>query len=129
MDGGGLRRASQLKRRPLGGRGNAVLRFRIPCVRQRAQFVGDALAVTLGEVLHLAEGLEETLALHRLGVFPALGVSCKATNLIASVLARLEAKTQRGTRWRTRDQTFGWCASAWIASQTSAGHRSDNASH
>ena len=40
----------------------------------------------------LAEGLEETLTLHRLGVFPALGVSFKTTNLIESVMARLEAK-------------------------------------
>jgi len=51
----------------------------------------------------LAEGLEETLTLHRLNVFPELGVSFKTTNLIESVMARLEAKTQRVTRWRTSD--------------------------
>lgn len=64
----------------------------------------------------LAEGLEETLTLHRLGVFPELGVSFKTTNLIESVMARLEAKTQRVTRWRTSDQKLRWCASAlWAA--------------
>ena len=64
----------------------------------------------------LAEGLEETLTLHRLHVFPELGVSFKTTNLIESVMARLEAKTQRVTRWRTSDQKLRWCASAlWAA--------------
>jgi putative transposase len=60
----------------------------------------------------LAEGLEETLTLHRLNVFPELGVSFKTTNLIESVMARLEAKTRRVTRWRTSDQRLRWCASA-----------------
>jgi putative transposase len=60
----------------------------------------------------LAEGLEETLTLHRLNVFPELGVSFKTTNLLESVMARLEAKTRRVTRWRTSDQKLRWCASA-----------------
>ena len=60
----------------------------------------------------LAEGLEETLTLHRLGVFPALGVSFKTTNLIESVMSRVEARTRRVTRWRTSDQRLRWCASA-----------------
>jgi len=60
----------------------------------------------------LAEGLDETLTLHRLNVFPQLGVSFKTTNLIESVMARLEAKTRRITRWRTSDQKLRWCASA-----------------
>lgn len=49
-------------------------------------------------------------------MFPELGVSFKTTNLIESVMARLEAKTQRVTRWRTSDQKLWWCASAlWAA--------------
>ena len=45
-----------------------------------------------------------------------LGVSFKTTNLIESVMARLEAKTQRVTRWRTSDQKLWWCAPAlWMA--------------
>ncbi|MGH7635126.1 MAG: IS256 family transposase, partial [Gemmatimonadaceae bacterium] len=63
----------------------------------------------------LAEGLEETLTLHRLNVFAELGVSFKTTNLIESVMARLEARTQRVTHWRTSDQKLRWCASAlWV---------------
>jgi transposase-like protein len=60
----------------------------------------------------LAEGLEDTLTLHRLGVFPALGVSFKTTNLIESVMSRVEARTRRVTRWRTSDQRLRWCAAA-----------------
>lgn len=60
----------------------------------------------------LAEGLDETLTLHRLNIFPELGVSFKTTNLIESVMARLEARTRRVTRWSTSDQKLRWCASA-----------------
>jgi len=66
----------------------------------------------------LAEGLEETLTLHRLGVFAELGVSFKTTNLLESVMARLEARTYRVTRWRTSDQKLRWCGSAlWAMEQ------------
>lgn len=58
----------------------------------------------------LEEGLEDTLTLHRLGVFPELGTSFKTTNLIESVMARVEAKTQRVDRWRSSDQKRRWCA-------------------
>jgi putative transposase len=63
----------------------------------------------------LMEGLEETLTLHRLNVFPELGVSFKTTNLIESVMARLEARTHRVTRWRTSDQKLRWCGAALCA--------------
>ena len=62
----------------------------------------------------LEEGLEETLTLHRLGVFPELGTSFKTTNLIESVMARVDAKLRRVARWRTSDQKQRWCASALL---------------
>ncbi|XWV18438.1 MAG: hypothetical protein HEQ11_20915 [Gemmatimonas sp.] len=58
----------------------------------------------------LEEGLDETLTLHRLDVFAKLGLSFKTTNLIERVMARVEAKTHRITRWRTSDQKQRWCA-------------------
>jgi transposase-like protein len=60
----------------------------------------------------LAEGLEETLTLHRLGVFPDVGTSFKTTNLIESVMARVEERTARVDHWRTSDQKLRWCAAA-----------------
>jgi transposase-like protein len=63
----------------------------------------------------LAEGLEETLTLHRLGVFRELGTSFKTTNLLESVMARVEAKTGRADHWRTSDQKLRWTAAALLA--------------
>ena len=60
----------------------------------------------------LEEGLEETLTLHQLGVFPELGISFKTTNLIESVMARVEDRTAKVDRWRTSDQKLRWCAAA-----------------
>lgn len=60
----------------------------------------------------LLEGLEETLTLHRLGVFSELGTSFKTTNLIESVMARDEARTRRVSRWRSSDQRRRWCAAS-----------------
>lgn len=65
----------------------------------------------------LEEGLDETLTLHKLNVFPELGVSFKTTNLIESVMARVEAKTARVNRWRTSDQKLRWCAAALLAAE------------
>ena len=62
-----------------------------------------------------AERLEETLTMHRLNVFVELSVSFRTTNLIESMMARLEAKTWRVTRWRTSDQKLRSCASTlWV---------------
>ena len=63
----------------------------------------------------LREGLEETLTLHRLGVFPALGRSLKTTNLLENVMARVEERTARVDHWRTSDQKLRWCAAALFA--------------
>lgn len=60
----------------------------------------------------LADGLDDTLTLHCLKVFPEWGVSFTTSNLIESVMPRLEAKTRRVTRWRTSDQKLRRCASA-----------------
>ena len=63
----------------------------------------------------LEAGLDETLTLHRLGVFPERGRSFTTTNLIETVMAQLERKTQQVDRWRTSDQKRRWCAAALLA--------------
>jgi putative transposase len=80
--------------------------------RALLRLAGELALINESAARSLEEGLEETLTLHRLGVFPELGVSFKTTNLIESVMARLEAKTERVDRWRTSDQKLRWCASA-----------------
>lgn len=76
--------------------------------RALQRLVRELAVVNESAARSLEEGLEETLTLHRLGVFPELGVSFKTTNLIEelteSVMARVEARTAKGDRWRTSDQ-------------------------
>ncbi len=60
----------------------------------------------------LEEGFEETLTLHRLGVFPVLGVSLKTTNCLESLNAQLGQLTDKVDHWRTSDQKQRWVASA-----------------
>jgi transposase-like protein len=65
-------------------------------------------------VKSLDEGLEETLTLHRLGVFEALGVSLKTTNCLESLNALVAQRTAKVTRWRTADQKHRWLAAALL---------------
>jgi len=62
----------------------------------------------------LEEGLEETLSLHRLGVFRELGISLKTTNLLESIHARVEARVQKVDHWRNSDQKQRWLATALL---------------
>ncbi|MGI8400925.1 MAG: IS256 family transposase [Gemmatimonadaceae bacterium] len=79
------------------------------------RLVTDLRVLNESAARSLEEGLEETLTLHRLNVFAELGTSLKTTNLIESVMARVEAKTERVDRWRTSDQKLRWCAAALLA--------------
>ena len=63
----------------------------------------------------LEEGLEETLTLHRLGVFGVLDVSLKNTNCLESLLSQVGQLTDRVDRWRTSDQKHRWVTSALLA--------------
>jgi len=65
-------------------------------------------------VKSLDEGFEETLTLHRLGVFGALGTSLKTTNCLESINALVERRTGKITSWRTSDQKHRWLAAALL---------------
>lgn len=71
--------------------------------------------INLSAVNSLDEGFEETLALHRLGLFPALGASLKTTNCLESLNAQLGQLTDKVDRWRTAEQKHRWVASALLA--------------
>jgi len=60
----------------------------------------------------LEEGFEETLTLHRLGVFRELGKSLKTTNCIESILSQVAQFTDRVDYWKNSDQRQRWLASA-----------------
>ena len=63
-------------------------------------------------VASLDEGMEETLTLHRLGVFPQLGLSLKTTNCLESLMSQVGQRTGKVDRWRNSDQKQRWVASA-----------------
>ena len=71
--------------------------------------------VNLSAATSLDEGFEETLTLHRLGVFVTVGLSLKTTNCLESLNAQLGQLTDKVDRWRTSDQKQRWVASALLA--------------
>jgi putative transposase len=65
-------------------------------------------------LVSLEEGFEETLTLHRLGLFPQLGISLKTTNCIESLMARVDECTGKVDYWRNSSQKHRWVASALL---------------
>lgn len=65
-------------------------------------------------VSSLDEGLEETLTLHRLGVFQELGISFKTSNCIESLMSLVGQKTDKVDYWKNSDQKHRWLASALL---------------
>ena len=65
----------------------------------------------------LAEGLEETLTLHRLNVPDALRTSLKSTNIIESSLARVDEISGKVKRWRGGDHLQRWTAKALLVAE------------
>jgi len=62
----------------------------------------------------LGEGFEETLTLHRLGVFPLLGVSLKTTNCLESTNAMAEERCGKVDCWKNSKQKQRWLAAALL---------------
>lgn len=62
----------------------------------------------------LAEGLEETLTLHRLGVFAALGLSFKTSNCVESINSMAEQRCGKVRAWKNSSQKQRWMASALL---------------
>jgi len=60
----------------------------------------------------LDEGFEETLTLHRLGLFARLGKSFKTTNCIESINGMAEALCGKVDYWKNSGQKHRWLATA-----------------
>ena len=60
----------------------------------------------------LDEGFEETLTLHRLGVFALLGKSFKTTNCLESINSQAERRCHKVDRWVNSNQKQRWLAAA-----------------
>ncbi len=74
----------------------------------------DLAEVNQSAVASLDEGFEETLTLHRLGVFPLVGRSLKTTNAIESVNALAEQRCGRVDHWKNSGQKHRWLATTLL---------------
>jgi transposase-like protein len=66
----------------------------------------------------LQEGLEETLTLHRLGLFVELGRSLKTTNCIENLNGQVERYIGKVKRWHHSPQRHRWMALALLEAET-----------
>ncbi len=62
----------------------------------------------------LTEGLDETLTLHRLGLYGVLGLSLKTTNCLESVNALVEERCAKVDHWQNSSQRQRWLATALL---------------
>ncbi len=62
----------------------------------------------------LAEGLDETLTLHRLGLYGVLGRSLKTTNGLESINALVEERCAKVDHWQNSSQRHRWLATALL---------------
>ena len=62
----------------------------------------------------LAEGFDETLTLHRIGVYEILGKSFKTTNCLESVNALVEERCAKVDAWKNSSQRQRWFATALL---------------
>jgi transposase-like protein len=70
-----------------------------------------------GAATSLAEGLDETLTVLRLGLPTILRRSLSTTNAIESALGRVRRTTRNVKRWRGGDMASRWCATALLEAQ------------
>lgn len=82
--------------------------------RALAKVRAELTLLNVSAVASLDEGFEETLTLHRLGLFDELGVSLKTTNILESIHARVESRTARVDHWRNSEQKQRWLATALL---------------
>ena len=74
----------------------------------------ELMLINKSAVTSLEEGFEETLTLHRLGLFTKLGRSFKTTNCIENVNKGLAIYTDRVTYWQNSDQRQRWVGTALL---------------
>lgn len=70
--------------------------------------------INLSAAASLEEGLEETLTLHKLGLFRELGISLKTTNMLENVNRLLEMTTGRVNYWSSSGHRQRWIATALL---------------
>ena len=65
-------------------------------------------------VASLEEGLEDTLTLHRLGLFKELGESFKTTNCLENLNSLVGQRTDKVDHWKNAEQKHRWLATTLL---------------
>ena len=81
---------------------------RLMSIRKELSLINEDAAKSLDE------GLEETLTIHRLGVFNKIGKSFKTTNCIENLNREIERYTGRICKWKNSNQRQRWIASVLL---------------
>jgi len=84
-------------------------------VRELNKCRNELKEINQSAVKSLDEGFEETLTLHRLGVFDVLGISLKTTNCLESINSQISRMLRRITYWKNSDQKHRWLAAALLS--------------
>lgn len=80
--------------------------------KRLGQIRKELALINQSAVNSLEEGLEETLTLHRLGLFKQLGESFKTTNCIENIMRQVGIYTDRIGYWKNSDQRQRWVGTA-----------------
>jgi len=86
----------------------AKAKARLVAIAKELQLINESA------VKSLEEGLEQTLTLHRLGVFKLLGISFKTTNCIENLNRQVQRYTNRICNWKNSNQRQRWVASSLL---------------
>jgi transposase-like protein len=78
------------------------------------QLLGELEERNQSAAASLREGFDETLTLHRLGVFGVLGRSLKTTNCLESVNALIEERCAKVDHWKNSSQRQRWMATSLL---------------
>jgi putative transposase len=85
------------------------------CAKSHLLQIGDELKeINESAYKSLMEGLEETLTLHKLGLFEYLGMSLKTANCIESIMSQIGQKIDNVDFWRNSNQKQRWLAVALL---------------
>lgn len=74
----------------------------------------ELTSVNMSAAESLMEGLEETLTIHRLGLFTELGRSFTSTNCIESIMSQVGQYTDKVDRWRDSGHIHRWVAASLL---------------
>lgn len=74
----------------------------------------ELMPVNESAVRSLEEGIEETLTIHRLGLYKELKRSFTTTNMIESVMSQIGQKTDKVDYWKNSNQRQRWVATSLL---------------